>query len=90
MSSAAPAINPCLHMRRLVHRFAEGTLAGTLLAYTKYHVKHCERCRQAVEVLRATLNRLRRLSEPAPSLPEDRWSAIESAWLEHEQTQPPD
>jgi hypothetical protein len=90
MSAAAPAINPCWHMRNLVHRFADGTLAGTLLKYTRYHVTTCTRCRQAVEVLKATLNKLRRLREPAPELPADRWASIEAAWLEHEQTNPPD
>ena len=90
MSTAAPAINPCWHMRNLVHRFAEGTLAGILLKYTKYHVGTCARCGQAVQVLKATLTRLRLLKEPAPELPEERWSSIESAWLDHEQTSPPD
>lgn len=90
MSGAiAPAIKPCWHMRNLVHRFADGTLAGTLLKYTKYHVGSCARCRKAVEVLRATLNQLRLLRSPAPELPDDRWASIEAAWLEHEQTEPP-
>ncbi len=90
MSIAAPAIDPCWQMRNLVHRMAEGTLAGTLLKYTTYHVRTCQRCRQAVEILRATLLKLRVLSEPAPELPDARWAAIEAAWLEHEQTNPPD
>jgi hypothetical protein len=90
MSTAAPVINPCRHMRPLVHRYAEGTLAGVLLKYVTYHVSTCQRCRQAVEVLRATLNRLRLLKEPAPELPTERWSSIEAAWLELEQTGPPE
>jgi hypothetical protein len=90
MSTAAPAIKPCWHMRNLVHRFAEGTLAGAFLKYTKAHLKGCARCRQAVEVLRATLVRLRLLKEKAPELPADRWASIEAAWLAHEQTEPPD
>lgn len=90
MSTAAPAINPCWQMRRLVHRLAEGTLAGTLLRYTEYHVRHCTRCRQAVEILRATLDRLRLLKDETPELPEDRWVSIEAAWREHEQVNPPD
>jgi len=76
-------------MRLLVHRMAEGTLAGMLLTYARYHVADCARCRQAVEVLRATLSRLRLLKEPAPELPVDRWASIEAAWREHEQTEPP-
>ncbi|MFI5385436.1 MAG: hypothetical protein ACHQ50_04870 [Fimbriimonadales bacterium] len=90
MSAQALAINPCWHMRNLVHRLAEGTLAGTLLRYTRHHVARCDRCRQAVEILRATLHRLRLLSEPKPELPGDRWASIEAAWREHEQTDPPD
>jgi hypothetical protein len=90
MSAAAPAINPCWHMRSLVHRLADGTLAGVLLKYTQYHVHNCTRCRKAVEVLKATLNRLRLMRQPAPELPTDRWASIEAAWLEHEQTEPPD
>jgi hypothetical protein len=90
MSAAAPAINPCWHMRNLVHRFAEGTLAGALLKYTKYHVHNCKRCKEAVQVLQATLVKLRLLREPAPELPEDRWASIEAAWLEQEKTGPPD
>ncbi|HVT11088.1 MAG TPA: hypothetical protein VHE55_02380 [Fimbriimonadaceae bacterium] len=90
MNATAPAINPCWQMRRLVHRLAEGSLAGILLKYTTYHVKHCTRCRQAVEILRATLARLKRLKEKAPELPEDRWASIEAAWMEHEQTDPPE
>lgn len=89
MTSTAPAIDPCWQMRKLVHRFAEGTLAGALLRYTSYHVKHCTRCRQAVEILRATIGRLKVLKEKAPELPEDRWASIEAAWMEHEQTEPP-
>ena len=89
MSTVAPAINPCPHMRMLVHRFAEGSLAGILLRYAKYHVGSCQRCRQAVEVLRATLDRLRRLKEQAVELPAERWASIEAAWLDHEQTTPP-
>jgi len=90
MTTAAPAINPCRHMRGLVHRFAEGTLAGTLLKYTAWHVKGCPRCREALAVLRATLGRLRRLKEPTPKLTTDRWASIEAAWMEHEETEPPD
>jgi len=89
MSVAAPAINPCPHMRLLVHRFADGSLGGILLRYTKYHVAHCARCRQAVETIRATLGRLRLLKQDAPVLPGDRWASIEAAWREHEQTEPP-
>lgn len=88
--STAAAYSPCWHMRSLVHRLADGTLAGALLKYTKYHVAHCTRCRQAVEILKSTLSRLRRMREPAPVLPTDRWASIEAVWLEHEQTSPPD
>jgi len=77
-------------MRGLVQRFAEGSLAGVLLKYTKYHVHHCTRCRQAVEVLKAAIARLKKLKDKAAELPEDRWASIEAAWLEHEQTNPPD
>ena len=89
MSAIAPAIKPCWHMRNLVQRMAEGSLAGALLSYTKYHLHHCERCRRAVEILRATLNRLRLLREKTPELPKERWASIEAAWLAHEQTEPP-
>jgi len=89
MNAAAPAINPCWHMRNLVHRLAEGTLAGAMLKYARYHATHCTRCRQAVEAIRATLGRLRTLKEKAPELPADRWASIEAAWREHEQTEPP-
>lgn len=77
-------------MRGLIHRMAEGTLAGALLRFARSHVKGCARCAQALAVLRATLAKLRRLRERAPALPEDRWASIEAAWLEHEQTTPPD
>ena len=84
--TAAPALNPCWHMRNLVHRMAEGTLAGTLLKYARFHVGSCRRCQQALQILRATLNRLRLLREPAPELPAERWASIEAAWMEHEMT----
>lgn len=89
MSAAAPAMNPCWHMRNLVHRFAEGKVRGVLLSYVKYHVGTCKRCAQAVEVIKATLVKLRGLSTPAPELPDDRWAAIEAAWLDQEERGPP-
>lgn len=85
----AHAIDPCPHMRSLVHRFADGSLAGILLKYTRFHVGHCQRCARALNILKATLGRLRLMKEPAPELPKDRWVAIEAAWKEHEQTEPP-
>jgi hypothetical protein len=90
MSTSAPAINPCWHMRHLIHRLADGTLTGGLSRYVRYHVKYCKRCQQALDVIRAMLTRLQILNKQEPKLPDDRWTSIEAAWLEHEQTQPPD
>lgn len=89
MSATVPAINPCWQMRNLVHRFAEGKLSGMLLRYVSYHVRTCTRCRQAVEVIKATMTKLRSLSDATPELPEERWASIEAAWLEQEKTGPP-
>jgi predicted anti-sigma-YlaC factor YlaD len=76
-------------MRNLVHRFAEGKVTGVLLKYVKYHVGSCARCRQAVEVIKATILKLKALSETVPILPDERWASIEAAWGEVEDRGPP-
>ncbi len=82
-------ISPCWHMKGMVQGLADGTLRGFLRKYATFHLRYCERCRQAVAGLRAVIARLSRLLKPA-EMPTESWSTIASAWDDAESaTGPP-
>ena len=82
-------VNPCWHMRNLVPQLADGSLKGFLRKYTLFHVQHCTKCQHALEALRSVISRLRGARTVEAAMPEDRWAAVEEAWISVEREQPP-
>ena len=76
-------LDPCPSMEQWLSRLTDGTLTGMAARYTRFHARHCGRCRTALEGLTALRERLdeRRTveaREPA-TLSAERWAALESA-----------
>ena len=76
-------LDPCPSMEQWLSRLTDGSLTGMAARYTRFHARHCGRCRAALEGLtdlqqRLGEHRTREAQEPAVLAP-DRWAAIEAA-----------
>ena len=88
-SDPLASVTPCRHMTGLLNRFADGTLKGMPLAYTRYHARHCPQCNRTVSALRQLISRLGDLrSTSTASMSEEQWHHIEDGWNEVENLDP--
>lgn len=71
-------------MRGLMSAWVDGALSGLARRFVEWHLGGCERCREALPILRALRTRLRGLKAegdaPPPSLSPERWAAVEASW----------
>ena len=54
-------LKPCFHMKGLLDAWQRKRLPGFLAWYVRYHVTHCTRCREALQLFHALRERLRTL-----------------------------
>lgn len=51
-------VRPCAHMEAAVNSFADGSLRGPMLWYTRFHAAHCKECGSAIRNLRVVIDKV--------------------------------
>ncbi len=82
-----PQYTPCSHMKGLLDAWQRKRLPGFIAWYVRYHVTHCTRCREALQLFHTLRQRLHTLGtqtaeQDTLSLSPERKSRLHSAMEE--------